>query len=166
MKQLVGLLLVLAACGDSKPSQQEAFTAFGAATAAMSTAQAKAVQAAQQGAIAAPAVLTLNYTGPCDVGGTDTVTGAYDTSGSGQAATFDMDLSFDACRGAQGTLDGSMSWASMADGSSYSATMSGDIAFQSEQGSASCDYDLHISVVGQTATYSGSVCGYSVSQGR
>jgi hypothetical protein len=163
VKNLVGLLVVLAACGDSKPSQQEAFTAFGAATAAMSTAQSNAVQAAQQGPPSD--AHTLNYNGPCTAGGTVRVTGSYQGDG-GQAATFDLDVLFDGCTDGQGTLDGSMSWTSTADGTNYSATMAGDIAYDSPQASASCGYDLHVSVSGSAVAYSGSVCGYNVSQSQ
>jgi hypothetical protein len=167
MKKLVGLALVLAACGgDSKPSQQDSFLAFGVATQAMAQAQSKAIQAAQQGNIVAPAVLTLNYNGPCTTGGTVSVTGSYDNAGSGQAATFDMNMSFDACADAQGTLDGDMHWTSTADGTNYTATMKGDIDFVGPQASASCEYNLTVSVTGSAATYSGTVCGYNISQGR
>jgi hypothetical protein len=168
VKKIVGLMLVLAACGGggNSGSQQEAFTAFGAATAAMGQAQAKAVAAAKS--LVTPEVLTINYTGPCTTSGSTSVTGSYDTSGSGQAAAFDMTVGFDACADAQGTLDGSITWTSTVSSTGYTAAMQGDIDYASPQGSASCEFDLTVSVAnsGASVTYKGKVCGYSIDQAR
>ena len=163
--KLVGLcgVLALVACGDSGPSKQDSFAAFGAATVAMANAQSQAVQDAQQ-AVVAPAELTLDFTGACPAGGTVAVTGTYDTSGSGQNAAFDMTTTFDACADAQGTIDGQLRWTSVVDGTRYTATMKGAIDWAGQNGSASCDFDLQITVDGQTVTYAGSICGYDMSE--
>ena len=162
--------MFLAACGGGGgASQQESFQAFGAATAAMASAQSRAVQAAQS-VLQAPAELVLNFSGACQTGGTVGVTGTYNTSGSGQSAAFDMTTTFDACADAQGTIDGELSWTSVAEGTKYTATMKGDIDWKGPQASASCDFDLKITVDGQTVTYGGSICGHDMSslnnQGR
>ena len=165
MKKLVGLFAVmsLAACGGGGgASKQESFQAFGAATTAMASAQARALDAAQT--IVAPAEVTLDFTGPCQAGGTVSVTGTYDGSGTGQTAAFDMTTTFDACADAQGTLDGQLTWTSVADGTKYTATMTGGIDYAGQGVSASCDFDLRITVDGSTVTYAGSICGHDMSE--
>lgn len=161
MKKLAGLVVVLAACGGGGASKQESFQAFGAATAAMASAQSKAIAAAQ--AVAPAEQLTLNYSGACPTGGTVAVTGTYSGDG-GQAATFDMTTTFDACSDAQGTLDGQLTWTSVADGTKFTATMKGEIDWTGQGASASCDFDLRITVDGQTVTYGGSICGHDMSE--
>lgn len=156
------VLLPLAAC-SSQPSKQESLQLFAAATAAMSSAQTRAVTDAQEQGVIAPAVLTLDFTGPCTLGGTVAVTGSYDGDGAGSRAEFDMRASFDGCKEPGGTLDGSLRWVSVADGTSFSATMTGELDWRSPGGeSASCDFDLTVSVDPQRVSYAGSMCGYDV----
>ena len=156
-------VLSLAAC-NSGPSKQEAFQVFATATTAMSSAQARAVADAQQpSSIRAPAQLALDFQGPCTLGGTVGVTGSYDGEGSDSRAAFDLTTSFDSCKEATGTLDGSLQWTSVADGTTYTATMSGGLDWSGVNGdSASCDFDLTIAVDAQSVTYAGSLCGYDV----
>ena len=74
-----------------------------------------------------------------------------------------MAATFDACREALGTLDGGLRWLSVADGTSFSATLKGDLDWTSRDGdSASCDFDVSMVVTPQTVDYSGHVCGYDV----
>jgi hypothetical protein len=164
MKLLIGLLAVssLVACGDSGPSQQDSFQAFGAATAAMSSAQSRAIQAAQA---VAPADLVLNFEGACQTGGAVKVLGNYSGTG-GQSAVFDLATTFTDCADAQGALDGALTWTSVAEGTKYTATMKGDIDWQGAQASAGCDFNVTVSVDGQAVTYGGSVCGYDIATGR
>lgn len=165
MKSLVGMLVVLplVACGGGGPSEQESLQAFAAVTIAMSSAQSRAIQATQS---VVPADLTLSFDGPCLTSGTVAVTGSYgsNTSGSTQAAAFDLTTTFRNCADPQGSLDGQLRWTSTLSGSRYTATMAGDIDWTSPQASASCDFDLTISVDGQTVTYGGSVCGFNVTK--
>jgi hypothetical protein len=130
----------------------------------MASAQSRAVTDAQQlQALQAPAELVLDFSGPCTLGGTVGVSGSYDGSGTGERAAFDMTTAFDSCKEAQGTLDGSLRWASMINGNNFSATMTGDLDWSSMNGdSASCDFDLSIAVTPQTVTYSGHLCGYDM----
>jgi hypothetical protein len=162
-KLLVLALVPLAAC-SSQPSKQDSLQVFAAATVAMSTAQANAVTSAQQaGVLRAPAVLTLNFTGTCALGGGVTVSGSYDTSGNAARAVFDTMTSFNDCKDALGTLDGSLRWTSTTDGTKFSATMSGELEWSSDGGkSASCDFDMTISVDATSVRYSGSMCGYDL----
>lgn len=165
MKSLVGMLVVLPliACGGGGPSEQESLQAFAAVTVAMSSAQSRAVQAAQH---VAPADLTLNFEGACTTSGTVAITGSYSSNDSGStlAAAFDLTTTFRTCADPQGTLDGELRWTSTLSGSKYTATMDGDIDWTSPQASASCSFDLSITVDGQLVTYGGSVCGFSVTK--
>ena len=61
--------LALAACTDNA-TKQESVQIFAAATSAMSTAQAKAVTQARATSLVAPAEVSLDFTGPCTLGGT------------------------------------------------------------------------------------------------
>lgn len=135
---------------------------FAEVTTAMTSAQSQAVQAAQSGGLRAPAELTLNFSGPCTLGGTVGVTGSYDTSGSAERAAFDLDASFDNCRDATGTLDGGLAWTSVAEANAFSATMSGDLAYDGPNASFSCSIDLHLAVDSASVSYSGSICDYDI----
>ncbi len=156
-------LVSITAC-SSGPTKSESLQIFAAATTTMASVQSRAVSDAQQlQALAAPAELLLDFTGPCTLGGTVGVNGSYDSSGTGERAAFDLTAAFRSCKEAQGTLDGSLRWTSMADGTSFSATMTGDLDWSSVNGdSASCDFDLSIAVTPQTVTYSGQLCGYDM----
>jgi hypothetical protein len=91
------------------------------------------------------------------------VSGSYDSSGTGDRAAFDMTVAFGSCKEAQGTLDGSLRWTSVTNGTSFSATMRGDLDWSSANGdSASCDFDLSMAVTAQTVAYSGHICGYDI----
>jgi hypothetical protein len=161
---LVSMSLVTAAACSSGPTKSESLQIFAAATTAMTSAQARAVSDAQQlQVLGAPAELLLDFTGPCTLGGTIGVNGSYDSSGTGERAAFDLTTAFRSCKEAQGTLDGSLRWSSVATGTSFSATMKGDLDWSSASGdSASCDFDLSIAVTAQAVTYSGHLCGYDV----
>jgi hypothetical protein len=155
--------LVSAAACSSGPSKEESLQIFAAASTAMASAQSRAVTDAQPlQALDAPAELLVDFAGPCTLGGQIGMTGSYDAAGTGDRAAFDMTASFRACREAQGTLDGSMRWTSVADGTSFSATMDGELDWSSDQGSASCDFDLSMAVTTETVAYSGHICGYDV----
>jgi hypothetical protein len=157
------IVLPLVACGGGGPTEQESLQAFAAVTVAMSSAQARAVQSAQ-GVV--PGDLTLNFEGSCTTSGTVAVTGSYSSNGSGstQAAAFDLTTTFRKCADPQGTLDGELRWTSTLSGSKYTATMGGEIDWTSSQASASCDFNLTLTVDGQAVTYGGSVCGFNVTK--
>jgi hypothetical protein len=161
VKSLAGMLVVLplVACGGGGPSEQESLQAFAAVTVAMSSAQSRAIQSVQH---VVPADLTLNFEGACTTSGTVAVTGSY--SGSPQAAAFDLTTTFRKCADPQGTLDGELRWTSTLSGSKYTATMNGEIDWTSPQASASCDFDLTLTLDGQIVTYGGSVCGFNVTK--
>jgi hypothetical protein len=153
--------LLVAAC-NSGPTKNESLQAFAAVTASMASAQSRAVSDAGTG-VRAPAVVTLDFSGPCTLGGTVGVTGSYDSSGTGERAAFDMTASYSDCREPTGTIDGSLQWTSVVEGQSFSATMKGGIDFASANGdSFSCDFDLRMGVTATSVTYSGSICGYDV----
>jgi hypothetical protein len=158
---VVLMSVVSAAACDSGPTKSESVQIFAAATTAMASAQSRAISDARQ--LQAPAELVLEFTGPCLLGGTVGVSGSYDGSGTGERAAFDMTAAFDSCKEVQGTLDGELRWASVATGTSFSATMTGDLDWSSSNGdSASCDFDLSIDVTLQSVAYSGHLCGYDI----
>jgi hypothetical protein len=161
---IVLMSLVSTAACSSGPTKSESLQIFAAATTAMTSAQARAVSDAQPlQVIGAPAELLLDFTGPCTLGGTAGVSGSYDSSGTGDRAAFDMTVAFGSCKEAQGTLDGSLRWTSVTNGTSFSATMRGDLDWSSANGdSASCDFDLSMAVTAQTVAYSGHICGYDI----
>ena len=138
---------------------------FASAMTSMTSAQSSAVNAAHGGAaLRAPAALDLQYSGSCPAGGTVAVTGSYDDSGSGMSAAFDLDTSFTGCADVAGTLDGDLHWTSTADATGFTSSMAGSLTWADAQSSATCDFDLHLSVSGQAVSYSGSVCGYDVQE--
>jgi hypothetical protein len=153
-------LVSVTACSSNDATKAEASQIFAAATTSMTSAQARAVTDAQPGAVE----LALDFSGPCTLGGLIGVTGSYDASGTGDRAAFDMKTTFDACREALGTLDGSLRWTSAANGTSFSATMKGDLDWSSSDGAAaaSCDFDMSIATTPQTVDISGHICGYDV----
>jgi len=158
-------LMLLGAC-SSGPSNTEALKSFAAVSNAMATTQSAAVSAARTPAVAPPATLTLNYSGPCLVGGTAAVTGSYDGDGTGQQAAFNLTTTFTGCQTALGTIDGSLSWTSTVNGTTYTAAMTGSLDYQDPNTAFSCDYDLQSSVAVSGAStdisYSGSLCGFDV----
>jgi hypothetical protein len=158
--RLIGLLpiMLIAAC-SSGPTKDDARAAFAATTLAMSSAQASAVS---HTTAAAPGNLTLDYSGPCELGGTVAVTGTYDSAGSGSHTDFDLDAKFSGCHDELGTLDGALHWTSTVDATGFTAAMTGDIDFTGPNHSASCTFDLHASVTAASIGYSGTVCGYDV----
>lgn len=163
-KSLLLPLVVLAACSDA-PSKEESQQIFLAANTAMTSAQSRAVTQAQNGStLTAPADLTLDFTGPCSLGGSVSIAGAYSGSG-GTQATFDLTTTFDACQELQGTLDGDVAWTSAATGTSFTAAMTGDLDWSDSNGSASCTLDLHLAVSQLGVSYTGSLCGHDVTAG-
>ena len=158
----LGLPLLFAAACTSGPSKQDASRLFVATTAAVQTAQQKAVTSTQ--ALTTPAARNLDYIGPCDGEGSFEIKGTYDdASGSGAAAAFDLQASFNNCVSLTHTaLDGNLHWSSTSDASGFSASLGGSISFSDQTSSAACDLDLHMAVTTTSISYAGTVCGYDV----
>src|SRR5690242_20306179 len=131
-------LALLAACTD-QPSKEESVQIFAAATTALTSAQAKAVDQARSGQLTAPAELLVDFTGPCSLGGTLRVNGTYAGSSDDEHAAFDLGAAFNGCREVTGTLDGDLTWTSEASAAGFSATLTGGLDWQGNNGSASCD---------------------------
>jgi len=113
--------------------------------------------------LTAPADLTLDYSGPCTLGGTVAVNGSYTGDGAADdRAAFDLTASFNGCHELTGTLDGSLQWTSVATGNSFTASMTGELAWKGSNGEASCDFDLSLSVGDTGVSYDGRLCGYDV----
>ena len=155
-------LILVAAC-SSGPSQSDSLKVFAAANAAMATEQANAVAASRTTAVV-PGPMTVSYTGACTGGGTVSVTGTYDGDGTGDQATFDLTETFTSCTEAVGSLDGSIHWTSVTNGTSFMSTMTGSISYQDPNTDESCDYDVKLDLDASTVTYSGSVCGYAIDE--
>ena len=62
-------LLALAACADNTATKQQSVQIFAAASTALTSAQAKAVDQAKATHLVKPTDVTLDYTGPCTLGG-------------------------------------------------------------------------------------------------
>lgn len=164
MKRLLLLpLVVLAAC-SSQPTKEESLRTFAAASSAMSSAQAKAVTQARGSGLTAPADLSLDFTGPCALGGTLAVNGSYTGDGSDDHAAFDLTTSFNGCADPAGTLDGDLHWTSTADATGFSAAMTGNLDWAAGNDSASCSFDLHLAITQSSVTYGGTLCGYDVTE--
>ena len=154
-------LALLAACSD-QPSKEESVQIFAAATTALTSAQAKAVDQARHAQLTAPADLVVDFTGPCSLGGTLKVNGTYAGSGDDERAAFDLGAAFTNCREVTGTLDGDLQWTSVATGDSFTATMTGGLNWKGNDGEASCDLDLALDVSDLGVSYGGHLCGYDV----
>jgi hypothetical protein len=154
-------LALLAACSD-QPSKEESVQIFAAATTALTSAQAKAVDQARSGQLTAPADLVIDFSGPCALGGSLAVHGTYAGSGDDEHAAFDLGAAFNGCREVTGTLDGDLQWTSEASSAGFSATLNGGLDWQGNNGSASCDFDLALAVNDLGVSYDGHLCGYDV----
>lgn len=169
--RILGLIVVTslasaAACSSDppQPSKEEATRMFTTASITMTSAQMRAVADAQQlRGLTAPVELRLDFSGACTISGLVDVSGRYDTSGTGGRTTFDMTTTFDACRDFQGTLDGSLRWTSIVNGTSYTDAMKGELDWSGGNGtSASCDVDVSTVITPGDARITGEVCGYDV----
>ena len=154
-------LLLLAACTDNA-TKQESVQIFAATSAAMTSAQSKAVDQARATNLVAPAELTLDFSGPCSLGGTVALKGNYAGSGADDRAAFDLDVTFDNCRELAGTVDGDLAWTSVVDGAGFRATLDGGLDWKDSDSSASCDFDLSLDVGDTGVHYGGHLCGYDV----
>jgi hypothetical protein len=152
-------LLVLAACTGSA-TKEESVQIFAAASTAMSSAQAKAVDQARATQLTAPAEVTVDFSGPCTLGGTIGLAGSYVGDDNDDRAAFDLTASFNGCRELTGTLDGSLTWTSEATAAGFSASIEGGLDWHGNDGDASCDFDLSLTVTETAITYGGHLCGY------
>jgi hypothetical protein len=149
-------LVLLVAC-DSGPSKQESAQIFGSVWTALSNGESAAIAAAPNHSPEPQ----LEWSGPCSLGGTLTLSGAYesgdvDTDASG---SFDLRSTFTGCKEAAGTFDGELRWSSIADANMYAWTMDGTLAWVGHDGSGSCDFDLTMTFSEGGISYDGSVCG-------
>ena len=160
MKKLLPLLL-LAACTDNA-SKEESVQIFATASTVLGSAQAKAVSDARGAQLVAPAELTVDFSGPCLLGGTVALKGTYVGDGDDERAAFDLDATFDNCRDVGGTLDGGLAWTSEATTAGFAATLDGGLDWKGNDASASCDFDLALTVGETGVVYGGHLCGYDV----
>jgi hypothetical protein len=152
-------LAVLVAC-DSGPSKQESAQIFGSAVTALSNGQSAAINAAPNHDPAPQ----LDWSGPCSLGGTLTLSGAYEGGDVDTDATgaFDLRATFVGCKEAAGTLDGELRWTMASDANMYSWSMDGDLAWDGHDGSGSCAFDVSMTFSEAEVRYDGSVCGHSM----
>lgn len=165
MKRLSMIVLpmcLLAACSDGA-TKEESVQIFAAASTASSSVQSRAVADARtHSGLAAADTLTLDYSGPCTLGGTAAVNGSYAGDGADDRAAFDLHTKFVGCKELTGTIDGELDWTSVADANGFRATLSGGLDWTSNDGSASCDFDLALDVGATGISYGGTLCGYDV----
>lgn len=160
---VVTSLVSVAACGSNNTAtKEESLQIFAAASAAMSSAQSRALSDAQQG-LQAPAEIMVNFSGPCTLGGQVGMTGSVENSDAGGRVAVDLKATFDGCREPQGTLDGDLRTTSTVDGTNVSVTLKGDIDWEDGNGaSASCEFDMKTAVTSETVVVSGHICGFDV----
>lgn len=162
---VVTSLVSVAACGSNNTAtKEESLQIFAAASAAMSSAQSRALSDAQQlRAVGAPAELTIDFSGPCTLGGRVGMTGSVETSDAADLVAVDLKATFDGCREPQGTLDGDLRTTSTVNGTNISVTLKGDIDWEDGNGaSASCEFDMKTAVTSETVVVSGHLCGFDV----
>ena len=160
---VVTSLVSVAACGSNNTAtKEESLQIFAAATAAMSSAQSRALSDAQQG-LQVPAEVTINFSGPCTLGGRVGMTGSAETSDTAGRVAVDLKATFDGCREPQGALDGDLHTTSTVDGSNVTVTLKGDLDWEDGNGaSASCEFDMKTAVTSETVVVSGHLCGFDV----
>ena len=168
---VIGLLsFSLAACAtdsgsdvptsSNRPSKQQSASLLVAATSGLGAAKSGALGSQQS---LTPAVITLDHTGSCELGGQFDISGTYDYDIDSTASEWDLDTQFSNCAVPEATLDGNLSW-------SQSVTATGDtleritgtLSLTAPDGSASCVFDLTIATGASGVSYHGSVCGYDV----
>jgi hypothetical protein len=164
MKKLILIpLLLVAACSDNNATKEESVQIFAAASSALGSAQAKAVDDARARAqLTAPAELAIDFSGPCTFGGTVSLRGTYVGDDNDDRATFDLDAEFDNCREIGGTIDGGLVWTSVASSSGFAAELRGGLDWEGNDADASCDFDMELAVNATGVAYDGSLCGYDV----
>lgn len=166
---LIGLLsLSLAACAtddgasgpssSNRPSKQQSAGLLAAATSGLSAAKSEALGGRQS---VTPAVVTVDASGACELGGLFDITGTYDYSLDSAESEWDLDTQFSNCAVPEATLDGNLSWSQSVNAAGDTAqTITGTLSLTAPEGSASCTFDLTIETSSSGIRYSGSVCGY------
>ena len=90
------------------------------------------------------------------------MSGAYAGDTTDERATFDLQTTFAGCHEVTGTLDGSLQWTSAATGTSFTASITGDLDWKGNNGDASCEFDLSTTVATTGVSWGGHLCGYTV----
>lgn len=155
--------LSLAACATESSgtsSKENAGRAFETAVARLDKAQD---QATRSQARVAPVAVGIDYAGACELGGTMKVTGSADAANDGSKSSFDLTTELSNCLDDDGQLDGTVHWTSSETAAAYTATISGQLSWSDAADDATCDFAVTLRVDAQGATYTGSVCGYAVS---
>ena len=155
--------LSLAACATNSSgtsSKENAGRAFESAVARLDKAQD---QAARSNAHVAPISVGIDYAGPCELGGTMKVKGTADTANDGSKSSFDLTTELSGCVDDDGQLDGTVYWILLETAAAYTASISGQMSWLDAADDATCDFSVTLHVDAQGATYSGTVCGYAVS---
>jgi hypothetical protein len=154
-------LLSIAACatddGNRTPttSRANAQAALSAATAAMDRAADRADDSLSA---------NVSITEPCGTTGTISLDGSYNGTDDGLTGKYDVTAKFIGCGSPEGTLDGTVRWQSEHDQSDFDASIVGNLDWHAQGIAASCAFDLHVSLKGGVASYTGTVCGYDVDE--
>lgn len=105
---------------------------------------------------------TVEVSEPCEVAGSIAIAGDYEASSDGRAS-YDLTGSFNRCANSDGTLDGQLVWHSEHDSGGTSVTLDGELSWIGNDGvSASCQFDLAVTVNPGGITVTGTACGYDV----
>jgi len=155
-------LLALAACADNTATKQQSVQIFAAASTALTSAQSKAVDQAKATHLVKPTDVTLDYTGPCTLGGSLGLNGSYSGDSNTDHAVFDLTTAFNGCHEVAGTLDGSLHWTSEATATGFTAGMNGALDWTDNDGTVSCNFDLALAIDQTGVRYDGHLCGYDV----
>jgi hypothetical protein len=158
VKTLIGIALVVPAvgCGGGM-SKQDALTGWAAANVALQQGYSMATTAG--GGLHNDAAVMLNYTFNCTGGGTILYTGSADTSAEMQSV--DVSEKATGCVSNNITLDGTMSYKTVVNGSNVNFKWTGSLTFKG-QVSGTCDVDVTVNSSGAGASVSGTVCGYNI----
>jgi hypothetical protein len=162
-KLLPVLGLALVACTDNA-TKQESVQIWATAFGAMSSAQSDAVEQAKGANLTDADAVTVDFTGPCTLGGSVVVKGEYAGDRTDDRAEFDLVTSFSGCREIGGTLDGSIRWTSTASATGFAARMDGGLDWSGTNASASCGFDVELALTRTSVSYGGHLCGHDVGE--
>jgi hypothetical protein len=160
MTKLLSLLpcALLVGC-DSGPSREESVMIWSSATSALASAQGDAVTTIGSGQS------TLDFSGPCDLGGSVSLSGSYTDSDDpveSADASFDLGATFSSCKTLHGSIDGELRWTATTNSTSVTTSMKGDLDWEGQNGSGSCHFDLETVLSESIYSFKGSLCGYDV----
>ena len=163
MKKLYTLIpLLVAACASDSDhnsgSKQDARRALISTTHALGSIEGRAA------ALAPGLTTTINFTAPCSSAGSLGIDGTHNLSDDGLKEDFDISAKFIGCSEGDGALDGEVNWTAAIDNGNFESSLTGTLDWADATTSASCTFDLHVKASATSVSFSGTACGYDVSE--